>query len=84
MVATNLVGRGIDIARVNVVINYDMPEDGETYLHRVGRAGRAGTQGLAISFVSSEGDAGVLNGVQSRFVVEIGGMPDEIDPHTYM
>lgn len=52
MVATNVFGRGIDIERVNVVINYDMPEDADTYLHRVGRAGRFGTKGLAISFVS--------------------------------
>jgi ATP-dependent RNA helicase UAP56/SUB2 len=34
-VATNIVGRGIDVERVNVVINYDMPEDADTYLHRV-------------------------------------------------
>ena len=35
MVATNILGRGIDIERVNIVINYDMPEDDDTYLHRV-------------------------------------------------
>ena len=84
LVATNLVGRGIDIARINVVINYDMPEGADTYLHRVGRAGRFGTQGLAISFVSSSGDANVLNAVQERFVVNISTLPDEIDAHTYM
>eukprot|EP00009_Paramoeba_aestuarina_P013880 CAMPEP_0201540096 /NCGR_PEP_ID=MMETSP0161_2-20130828/70759_1 /ASSEMBLY_ACC=CAM_ASM_000251 /TAXON_ID=180227 /ORGANISM="Neoparamoeba aestuarina, Strain SoJaBio B1-5/56/2" /LENGTH=425 /DNA_ID=CAMNT_0047947543 /DNA_START=554 /DNA_END=1831 /DNA_ORIENTATION=- len=84
LVATNLVGRGIDIARINVVINYDMPENADTYLHRVGRAGRFGTQGLAISFVSSGDDAEVLNAVQSRFVVNISTLPDEIDAHTYM
>lgn len=84
LVATNLVGRGIDIARINVVINYDMPENADTYLHRVGRAGRFGTQGLAISFVASTEDASVLNDVQSRFVVNISTLPDEIDAHTYM
>jgi ATP-dependent RNA helicase UAP56/SUB2 len=84
LVATNLVGRGIDIERINVVINYDMPENADTYLHRVGRAGRFGTQGLAISFVSSSEDAKVLNDVQSRFVVNISTLPDEIDAHTYM
>eukprot|EP00873_Tetraselmis_striata_P032949 jgi/Tetstr1/453213/TSEL_040230.t1 len=54
LVATDLVGRGIDIERVNIVINYDMPVTDEqhgngadTYLHRVGRAGRFGTKGLA-------------------------------------
>ncbi len=54
LVATDLVGRGIDIQRVNVVINYDMPVCSDTYLHRVGRAGRFGTKGVAISFVSTD------------------------------
>ena len=40
LVATNLFGRGMDIERVNIVFNYDMPEDSDTYLHRVARAGR--------------------------------------------
>ena len=83
MVATNIFGRGIDIERVNVVINYDMPENADTYLHRVGRAGRFGTKGLAISFVSSEDDGKVLNDVQARFVVNIPALPDEIDASTY-
>ena len=50
MVATDIIGRGIDIERVNIVINYDMPESADSYLHRVGRAGRFGTKGLAITF----------------------------------
>ena len=54
LVATNLFGRGMDIERVNIVFNYDMPEDTDTYLHRVARAGRFGTKGLAITFVSDE------------------------------
>eukprot|EP01092_Planopodium_desertum_P002311 TRINITY_DN1364_c0_g2_i3.p1 TRINITY_DN1364_c0_g2~~TRINITY_DN1364_c0_g2_i3.p1 ORF type:complete len:278 (+),score=39.05 TRINITY_DN1364_c0_g2_i3:119-952(+) len=84
MVTTNLLGRGIDIERVNVVINYDMPEDVDTYLHRVGRAGRFGTKGLALSFVSSPEEATVLNDVQKRFVVDIKQMPEKIDASTYM
>jgi ATP-dependent RNA helicase UAP56/SUB2 len=54
LVATDLVARGIDIERVNIVINYDMPDGADTYLHRVGRAGRFGTKGLAITFISSD------------------------------
>lgn len=84
MVATNLFGRGIDIERVNVVINYDMPENADTYLHRVGRAGRFGTKGLAISFVTTPTDKTVLADVQSRFVVQVPELPDEIDASTYM
>ncbi|KAK9068356.1 hypothetical protein SSX86_012468 [Deinandra increscens subsp. villosa] len=83
LVATDLVGRGIDIERVNIVINYDMPDSADTYLHRVGRAGRFGTKGLAITFVSSSADSDVLNQVQERFEVDIKELPEQIDTSTY-
>ncbi|XP_028076220.1 DEAD-box ATP-dependent RNA helicase 56-like isoform X4 [Camellia sinensis] len=83
LVATDLVGRGIDIERVNIVINYDMPDSADTYLHRVGRAGRFGTKGLAIIFVSSASDSDVLNQVQERFEVDIKELPEQIDMSTY-
>lgn len=83
LVATNLFGRGMDIERVNIVFNYDMPEDSDTYLHRVARAGRFGTKGLAITFVSDESDAKILNEVQERFDVNISELPDEIDLSSY-
>merc|ERR1712121_418518 len=84
LVATNLFGRGMDIERVNLVFNYDMPEASETYLHRVARAGRFGTKGLEITFVSDEGDAKTLNEVQERFEVNIAELPEEIDISTYI
>ncbi|CAO3609214.1 unnamed protein product [Mucor hiemalis] len=84
MVATDIFGRGIDIERVNIVINYDMPDGADTYLHRVGRAGRFGTKGLGITFVSDEKDTQVLNDVQSRFEVNIVPLPEEVDINTYM
>merc|ERR1719262_597200 len=84
MVSTDLFGRGIDIERVNIVINYDAPDASDTYLHRVGRAGRFGTKGLAISFISSEDDTSVLNSVQERFEVSIGTLPDQIDVTSYI
>ncbi|CAF1787188.1 unnamed protein product [Brassica napus] len=83
LVATDLVGRGIDIERVNIVINYDMPDSADTYLHRVGRAGRFGTKGLAITFVASASDSEVLNQVQARFEVDIKELPEQIDTSTY-
>ena len=106
MVATDLFGRGMDIERVNIVFNYDMPENSDTYLHRVSRqlrcrcrgrggnlthclapqvarAGRFGTKGLAITFVSDEADASVLNSVQDRFEVNITALPTEIDASSY-
>lgn len=84
LVATNLFGRGMDIERVNIVFNYDMPEDSDTYLHRVARAGRFGTKGLAITMVSDENDAKILNEVQDRFDVNITELPDEIELSTYI
>lgn len=68
MVATDLFGRGIDIERVNVVINYDMPDSADQYLHRVGRAGRFGTKGLAISFVTRSAPPGSCRFVFVRVV----------------
>ncbi|GMH71970.1 hypothetical protein TrRE_jg12357 [Triparma retinervis] len=84
LVSTDLFGRGIDIERVNIVINYDMSDDSDQYLHRVGRAGRFGTKGLGISFISSEADQEILDKVQSRFEVSVPELPDEIDVTTYM
>jgi len=61
-----------------------MPENADTYLHRVGRAGRFGTKGLAITFISSTEDSEVLNQVHERFEVEIKELPEQIDTSTYM
>jgi len=84
LVSTDLFGRGVDFERVNIVINYDMPDNADTYLHRVGRSGRFGTKGLAISFVASQNDQETLKKVQSRFDVQVSELPDEIDTSTYM
>ena len=51
MVATDVAARGLDIQRIDLVINYDLPGDTESYVHRIGRTGRAGREGTAISFV---------------------------------
>jgi len=84
MISTDLFGRGVDFERVNIVFNYDMPPSADQYLHRVGRSGRFGTKGLAITFVSSKEDSGILEKVQSRFEVEITELPEEIDVSSYM
>ena len=54
------MARGIDIERVNLVINYDMPDSSDTYLHWVGRAGRYKTKGNSISFVLENKDLEIL------------------------
>lgn len=77
---TDVFGRGIDIERINIAINYDVPSEADTYLHRVGRAGRFGTKGLAITFVSSPEDEEILTKIQGRFEVDVTELPNEIDP----
>jgi len=84
LVSTDLFGRGIDIEKVNIVINYDFPLDSDQYLHRVGRAGRFGTKGLAVSFIDGEHDENILAQVQSRFSVQIPVLPQSIEAATYM
>ena len=57
LVATDLAGRGLDIVQLPVVVNYDLPRSAVDYTHRIGRTGRAGESGLAISFISAESHA---------------------------
>ncbi|MBQ2762305.1 MAG: DEAD/DEAH box helicase [Candidatus Methanomethylophilaceae archaeon] len=54
LIATDVAARGLDIEDINYVINYDMPESVDTYIHRIGRTGRAGKEGIAVSFVTSD------------------------------
>jgi ATP-dependent RNA helicase UAP56/SUB2 len=61
-----------------------MPKASDDYLHRVGRAGRFGTKGLAITFVETAEDKQVLAEIQKRFEVKIGELPAHIDASSYM
>ena len=54
LVATDIASRGIDVEKLSHVINFEIPEQAETYVHRIGRTGRAGSAGIALSFCSSE------------------------------
>jgi len=54
LVATDVVGRGIDVTRISHIINYDMPQSSDDYVHRVGRTGRMGREGIAFTFVTPE------------------------------
>ncbi len=54
LIATDVAARGIDVDDVDVVFNYDLPQDEEYYVHRIGRTGRAGREGVALSFVSGK------------------------------
>jgi len=54
LVATDVVSRGIDVTNISHIVNYDLPEDPENYVHRIGRTGRMGADGVAIAFVTPE------------------------------
>lgn len=54
LVATDIAARGIDVPNITHVINYELPDDAENYVHRIGRTGRNGASGIAISFVNGE------------------------------
>jgi superfamily II DNA/RNA helicase len=57
VIATDVAARGLDIAQLPVVVNYDLPRSALDYTHRIGRTGRAGERGIAVSFVSAESAA---------------------------
>ena len=63
LVATDIAARGLDIDQLPVVLNYDLPMVAEDYVHRIGRTGRAGAEGQAISLVSQD-EAGLLKDIQ--------------------
>ena len=54
LVATDIASRGLDVDHIEHVINYDLPQVAEDYVHRIGRTGRAGSKGSAICFISPE------------------------------
>jgi ATP-dependent RNA helicase UAP56/SUB2 len=84
-VATDVFGRGIDIEKINLAVNYDMPADADSYLHRVGRAGRFGTKGLSISFVATDTDQQVIKDIEKRFDVALPEFPKGgVDASSYM
>lgn len=61
LVATDIASRGIDVKQIEIVINYDLPDDVENYVHRIGRTGRAGNKGKAISFATPDQSRDVKN-----------------------
>lgn len=80
--ASDLCTRGVDVQKVNVVINFDYPKNAETYLHRIGRSGRFGHLGLAINLVTYE-DKDSLFLIENELETEIQPIPPTIDPALY-
>ena len=82
LVSSDLMTRGIDIPNVNVVINFDFPKSAETYLHRIGRSGRFGHLGIAISFITDD-DLQNYYSIKKELDTEIDAMPQNIDRNKY-
>lgn len=77
LITTDLLARGIDVQQVSLVINYDLPNQRETYIHRIGRSGRFGRKGVAINFVTSE-DHRVLNDIEKHYTTRVEELPDYV------
>ena len=75
LVSTDLLARGIDIQQVSVVINYDIPNNTESYIHRIGRSGRFGRKGLSINFVTHY-DIKKLHEIESYYSTHIEELPE--------
>ena len=74
LVATDVISRGIDIKDINLVINYDVPQDAEDYVHRIGRTARAGRTGIALTLVSSS-DIGKFSRIEKLIGKEVNKLP---------
>lgn len=78
LVSTDLTSRGIDAENVNLIINMEVARDLETYLHRIGRAGRFGSQGLAITLVSKGADEECLLEIATKGRLDIMSLPKNV------
>jgi translation initiation factor 4A len=74
LITTDLLARGIDVQQVSLVINYDLPNNRENYIHRIGRGGRFGRKGVAINFVTDD-DRRTLRDIEQFYNTQVQEMP---------
>jgi len=74
LITTDIWARGLDVQQVSLVINYDLPNNRELYIHRIGRSGRFGRKGVAINFVKSD-DIRILRDIEQFYSTQIDEMP---------
>jgi translation initiation factor 4A len=77
LITTDILARGIDVQQVSLVINYDMPNAKETYIHRIGRTGRFGRKGVAINFIGPS-DAKFIKEIEKFYNTQIDELPLEV------
>lgn len=81
LITTDVWARGIDVQQVSLVINYDLPNNRELYIHRIGRSGRFGRKGVAINFVKND-DIKILRDIEQYYSTQIDEMPMNGKPST--
>ncbi len=77
LLSTDLLSRGIDVQQLSLVINYDLPKEKETYIHRIGRSGRYGRKGVAINLLN-DNDLNILKDIEKFYNTTINEMPANI------
>merc|ERR1711896_17017 len=77
LISTDLLARGIDVQQVSLVINYDLPQSMENYLHRIGRSGRFGRKGVAVNFLTNH-DVRAMHDIEKFYHTQIEEMPMNI------
>ena len=78
LIATDIIARGIDVQQVSLVVNYDIPYQKETYIHRIGRSGRFGRKGVAINFVTFR-DVEKVQEIEKYYNTKIAELPSDIN-----
>jgi translation initiation factor 4A len=75
LITTDLLARGIDVQQLSLVINFDLPIENETYIHRIGRSGRYGRKGIAINFMTDR-DTYRLREIEKFYNTQIESLPE--------
>ncbi|XP_003391268.2 PREDICTED: eukaryotic initiation factor 4A-III-like [Amphimedon queenslandica] len=78
LITTDVWARGLDVQQVSLVINYDLPNSRELYIHRIGRSGRYGRKGVAINFAKND-DIRILRDIEQYYSTQIDEMPMNIN-----
>jgi len=77
LITTDLLARGIDLQQLSLVINYDIPNNRENYIHRIGRTGRFGRKGVALNFITEKDEAN-LSDIEKFYNTQIVELPDNL------
>ena len=80
LISTDLLARGIDVQQLSLVINFDIPNNNENYIHRIGRSGRYGRKGIAINFLTDK-DIYKMKEIEKFYNTQIEEMPGNFMEH---